>query len=245
MTKDDVTLFLITTGEPSTSTARKALETQAGGPYKIDVIRDVRPMSAAFNEMIDRCKTPFFVQVDADMVLRPLAVQKLMAAMEVSSDDVAFVGFPLTDTHLKRPICGVKIYRKSAMKLARYSNVRFCEMDQLHKLKQQGYRHEVYWPEAPGGQVDTLGEHRSCQTNQAAFERYRDLFLRFKYPGMEWLVPEAKKLIAGMESATATARDGWAYAGMVAGLSEAYPRGDVERGAQTAGDLWRALSGLR
>jgi hypothetical protein len=73
---EDLTVFIISTGEETTDDCVTALREQ-DCVFTIETIQDVYPMSAAFQAMPDRCETPYFIQVDADMILKPHAVRTL------------------------------------------------------------------------------------------------------------------------------------------------------------------------
>ncbi len=52
--------------------------------FKIEYISSVSPMSTAFQAMPDNCKTPYFIQVDADMILYSDAVRRLYESVKKS-----------------------------------------------------------------------------------------------------------------------------------------------------------------
>jgi len=47
-----------------------------------------RANKKAFQAMLDTCDTPYYVQVDEDMLLHPDAVRRLHASMRLTSDGV-------------------------------------------------------------------------------------------------------------------------------------------------------------
>lgn len=73
----DTTVFVTTIGDQANFDGCLAhLECQTLGCH-VEVIDRVVPMSAAFQQMHEQCKTPFYVQLDEDMILVPEAVQQL------------------------------------------------------------------------------------------------------------------------------------------------------------------------
>lgn len=77
---NNVTVFVISTGEESLDECLSAIENQTFKKienFSVEIISNVYPMSEAFNEMHRRSKTPFFIQVDADVILKPDAVEQL------------------------------------------------------------------------------------------------------------------------------------------------------------------------
>ena len=73
---EQLTVFVTTVGAPSYAACRQHLRAQDCA-FRLQVIDRVAPMSAAFQRMLDDCRTPFFVQVDEDMLLYPHAVRTL------------------------------------------------------------------------------------------------------------------------------------------------------------------------
>ena len=106
----DLTVFVSTVGAASFPDCITHLSAQ-DCRFKLDVIENVAPMSAAFQQMLDRCSTPFYVQVDEDMILHPFAIRRLHEWLTAAEPDVAFVIGWLWDVHLGRGIQGVKAFR--------------------------------------------------------------------------------------------------------------------------------------
>ncbi len=77
---NNITVFVITTGEESIDDCLEAINKQSfrkNENFEVKIISDVYPMSEAFNEMHRRCETDFFIQVDADVILKEDAVEVL------------------------------------------------------------------------------------------------------------------------------------------------------------------------
>jgi hypothetical protein len=81
---DDLTVFIISTGEDTTAESEEAL-TKQGCTFTVKHIKDTYPMSSAFQRMPDECDTKYFVQVDSDMILKPHAVMTLYEGIKNSS----------------------------------------------------------------------------------------------------------------------------------------------------------------
>ena len=113
----EVTVFVITVGdEVNFEDCIEHMKGQTVG-FRLNVITRIAPMSAAFQEMLNRCNTPFFVQVDEDMLLFPTAIQSLYDLIANTSSRTAMVCAPLWDCDVEDPIYGVKIYRRSVLAL--------------------------------------------------------------------------------------------------------------------------------
>ena len=171
---DDVTAFLITVGETTTTAARAALGAQTM-PVRVDVIDHVAPMDRAFQEMLTRVATPVFVQVDADMILAPTAVERLVTTLSRAAADVAFVCGPLWDEFERRPLYGVKAYRSEILRRYPYRGAYSCETDQMARLRADGYRVELL---PLGPRERCLGLHGTAYTPEAAFRRWKRLVIK-------------------------------------------------------------------
>jgi MoaA/NifB/PqqE/SkfB family radical SAM enzyme len=225
----EVTVFFVTTGDPVAPTAWSALERQ-NCRFVLERIENVAPMSAAFQQMLVRCRTPYFVQVDEDMILKPGAIRTLYETMRCQPDDVFMYAYMLWDAHLVRGIFGVKVYRHALMRLVEYRDVQSCEQDHFKRLEALGYKYAVPgWSDATltYGSPQVQGQHGTLYTPRAAFERYLDLtekyrdvggsdwYTRYPYEFLTRLLGEERLSAAGsLEQLT----DFWALAGAVCGL---------------------------
>ena len=173
--RDAVTVFVSTVGRPGFERCLAALKAQDCS-FELQVIRDVAPMSRAFQTMLDRCRTPFYVQVDEDMILVPGAIRHLHAAIAAAPADVATIVRPLWDTHLERCILGVKIYRHAIVARYPFADTPSCDQDQNRRLAADGYH--VVWPplkDVTVGGPEILGLHGTDTTDQGAYARYAKL----------------------------------------------------------------------
>ena len=199
---DDLTVFVLTTGEPSTDECLALLRAQ-DMDFRLDVIENVAPMNAAFQAMLDRCETPYFVQVDADMLLaRQDAIRELYDAIRVQPPNVAlYVGwlwdssFPWDDRTKPagRPIQGIKIYRHDICARYPYEESLSCEVTQLQRMEAEGFVH-VSAPILNG--IDgCVGVHHGCQTPRLAYARWFSLaqkHVRLRWMG--WIAEHAPYL---------------------------------------------------
>lgn len=191
--EDKLTVFLVSVGSPSRWHALEALKKQ-NCTFRLQLVENMYPMSHAFQYMLDQCTTPYYVQVDEDMVLYPNAIRKMYLEMSQSNPDVMMIVFPLWDSHLARPIIGVKIFRTEIARKFPFRNVRACEIDQLERAKAAGYRYINHYNETIT-KDQTLGTHGEFMTAMEAFERYKDLFVRYrKFKFMRWIQPYANRI---------------------------------------------------
>jgi len=232
----NVTVFVPTCGDrPSLPHCLDALSDQ-DVQFGLSVIMNVAPMSAAFNAMIERCKTPLFIQCDDDMLLRRYAVRRLVESMEAADHDVAIYAHPLWDVHVNRPIFGVKIYRADAIRdVGGWSDVQSCEVDQLSRLDAAGYKLRTAWDSAwsspDGFRYDhpmIMGDHDPMFTPSLAYERYKDLIMKHrKLQNAAWVEQLPGLFLARVRGERACVApldvEVAALAGCIAGLTATLP----------------------
>jgi len=181
---DDVEVFVPTCGErPSLPNCLEALN-ELYPPVPVTVIRDLAPMSSAFNAMHEQATKEFFVQVDDDMILSSDAVTKLRDLI-ACAPLVGMAALWLWDVHVGKPIIGVKIYRTAAVKeIGGWSDVQSCEVDFNDRMRGVGWASvipctpDLLTPLADPANPLIAGEHDPEFTCEAAYERYRDLTMK-------------------------------------------------------------------
>jgi len=171
----DLTVFVSTVGAASFPECMMALERQ-DVRFRLEVIDRVAPMSAAFQLMMDRCQTPYYIQVDEDMLLHPHAVRVLHERIRTADLAVPLVVAWLWDAHLGHCIQGVKAFRHSIVSRYPFADVQSCEKDQLRRMAEDGHHHQRP-PETTPAEHDpgTLGRHGTHYDAQTIFERYATL----------------------------------------------------------------------
>jgi len=187
----DLTIFIIaTTGNPNYSECIRGIRSQTAVDKGAGIveIRDVAPMSAAFQQMIEQCRTRFYVQIDCDMVMEPDATEAMLEFMRTQQDKTAFAVFLLHDPHVGMDIQGVKIYDHAIMAKYPYNlDIISCEKEQLERLRADGYR--------IAEERIVMGVHSPHWTPELIFERYFDLMEKWKVYGYSWLEDLPAKLL--------------------------------------------------
>lgn len=178
--KPEVTAFVISSGyNPNYENCLNALQKQTV-EIKIDIIKDYHPMSLAFQQMLKRCETKYYVEVDEDMILYQNAIEQMYTDMEKSDEKLAMFAYQLKDIHINFDIFGVKIYKYNIFKNYSYNlECLSCEVEQLDRLKNDGYSYDCI--------NVILGEHSPQWTHSSIFERYFNLMEKFKEFGYSWL----------------------------------------------------------
>jgi hypothetical protein len=191
--RDSVTVFVTTVGYPTFQTCLDHLAAQ-DTVFTLKVIDHIAPMSAALQRMLDDCTTPYYIQVDEDMLLYPHAVRTLYERISSADPEVAMYVVALWDEHVERAIYGLKIYRHPIVSRYPYRNVNGCEWDQVRRLRADGFV-DVRAPlkGASRDSEDTLGLHGTSWTPHAAYLRYCALELKRRKGNRthQWLVESA------------------------------------------------------
>lgn len=209
---DKLTVFVITCdGSVNYNTCISAINNQTC-KFKLDIIKNYSPLSIAFQQMLDRCKTEYFIQIDDDMILNQNSVEKMYKFFEgnQSPTNISMDCYLLKDVHLQKNIYGVKIYKHWLFKKYPFDfSSPSCEVKQLNDMKQDGY--DIRFKE------EVMGEHSPHWTNEGIFERYFNLmskFFLFRYQWMEKLPKQLMEMIKKDPSD----KNIYAFAGALAGI---------------------------
>jgi hypothetical protein len=230
-----VTVFVTTVGADTFDACLERLHAQ-DCEFRLEVIRDVTPASAAFQLMLDRCQTPMYVQVDEDMLLFPHAVRTLHDALAAARRDVVSVIGRLVDVHLGRPIEGVKIFRLAP-------SVAFPWRDSPSVQQRWARMTAAGWrikrlPASGRWEVPPLGLHGTAWTARSIWGRYRTMqrMLRRFPDDMEWFEVYAARFMERYV-AEPTRLSFFALVGLVSGAIG--PLGD-DAGEHDHAELMRA-----
>lgn len=189
----NLTVFVISAGKnPNLPTTLAALKRQ-DVPFTLKRIIDVAPMSRAFQRMLDDCETPYFVQIDEDMVLYDNHLRTMFETIKQAKDKVGMVAFQLQDPHLDMLIYGVKIYRHGIVSRYPYNlEHSSCEVEQLDRMKADGFDYLT----SPA----IMGEHSPIWNTATIFDRYWNLMMKFKAYRYPWLESLPAKLWAKLQA---------------------------------------------
>jgi GR25 family glycosyltransferase involved in LPS biosynthesis len=183
----ELTVFVISCGEnPNYNDCISALENQ-NVIFKIKEIKNVCPMSAAFQKMIDDCDTDYYIQVDEDMILFEDTIEKIYQRLCESDSKISTVAHMLTDAHLDFDIYGIKGYKHKILKKYPYNlEIISCEVEQISRLQKDGFETLMY--------QDVVGYHSPKWNEQLIYERYFDLMEKWKVFKYDWLDELPSKL---------------------------------------------------
>lgn len=186
--------------------------------FRHESIHNVAPMDRGFQQMVDRCETPYFVQVDHDMILNPDGIRKLYDNMVRCDDMTAIYCLPLWDEHLQRTILGCKIYKTDIMRRYPYQESFSCEMDQFGRMKKDGYKLKAVWSHFEPDDRN-VGRHGVYYTPRTIFIRYKRLMEKSRlFPWIGWVgvLPQDFKQRFQLDPSDLNF---WAMAGSIAGMT--------------------------
>ena len=175
----DITVVVLSIGETYTDRAIASVRRQTLPAADTIVVRDVSPFHCALNAGAAQVRTPFFVQVDADMILDDTCFEELRARI---ADGVGLVSGLLRDPLVGRAH-GVRLYRTECFEHVQIRDSISPDMDfgidiarhgwvRLHALKYQGE-----WP----GHWHTFGEHRPDYNPHYTFCKFLLSGVRSRY----------------------------------------------------------------
>lgn len=214
----DVTVFVTTIGDATNfADCLSHLHAQTVS-VPIEIIDHVAPMSAAFQEMLVRCQTEYYVQVDEDMILFSDAIRALSSSIASLPERFAMTCAPLWDCDAECPIYGVKIYRAAIMKQFPYRDSASCEIEQLDRLRASGHDYHLQTLD----KASCLGEHGKHYTLETIFKRWQRCFQKHRLFGnMDWIEPYARRLL-DRYLATRESLHLYAFLGAVAGITDTH-----------------------
>jgi hypothetical protein len=179
MDSGDVTAVVLTLGEATTERAIASLRTQTMPPAEVVMVEGVRPPHAALNRGASQVQTPFFVEVDADMVLDPTCFETLRSAVR---PDVGIVVGQLRDPLVAGAVTGIKLFRTRCLDDARWRDSVIQDIDFYRRLVQKGWATaQVLVPDRRPDHRHTLGEHRPDYTVDYTYSTYHQLGTRWRY----------------------------------------------------------------
>ena len=191
---NDLTVFVIATDKnPNLPLTLESLKNQSKLDFDFDIIKNYSPCYKAFQQMIERCKTQYYIEVDEDMILKPNAIEKLYKKIISLDDKHPFACFSLLDKHLNFKIYGIKAYKHDVFKKFPYLlDNPSGEVEQLARLEKAGYIiNDVHCISN-----EIIGEHSPLWTNELIFRRYYNLMEKQKLFHYKWIETLPLKLLS-------------------------------------------------
>jgi hypothetical protein len=176
-----VSAVVLSVGEPYTKRAIDSLSRQSLPVDDIVLIEHVSPFSRAINEGAKRVHTPYFVQVDSDMILDPTCVETLVASMR---PDTGIMVGELRDALLGRTV-GVKLFRTECFRDSSVPDSIAQDTDFVARLRARGWRTDYVGThrDDPRALRPTLGEHKPEYTEPYTYRKLLIEGARIRYRG--------------------------------------------------------------
>jgi hypothetical protein len=175
----DVSAVVLSVGEPFVDRAIDSLQRQTIPVRDVIVIENVSPFSRAINQGARQVKTPFFVQVDADMILDPNCVAVLLDAMQPKTG--------LTFAELRDPLTGtvycVKLFRTEIFRTTSMPDTVAQDTDFVKRMKRKGWleTHVTHLGADHSGPNITLGEHQPDYSPAYTYRKFLIEGARLRY----------------------------------------------------------------
>lgn len=177
----DITLCLMTCGELTEGECLAAI-----APWRdrivLQEVRNVYPQITALNQMISQAETPYLVPLDADIILRPNAYERIRMAVDKYSfdDDWHSIIFPLYDTLTQRKILALKVLRTKVVQDVSFEESATPDVTHFKRLTDAGYRCIDRYLSR-----DVIGDH-VIRGPHFCYHKYRDVYQTLRSHGWEW-----------------------------------------------------------
>jgi hypothetical protein len=199
-----ITIFLITIQSPQLEYSLESInKLNQNYPVLVNIIMNISPTNRAYNQMRERCKTPYFIQLDEDMELREDAIEICMNQIKNSKkvDKIFLHTFKLIDTDLgigNPPIIDcLKLYNNQIMqKYSTYNNGETA-VSSVDYLWHSPILNDGYFCQITNIIIGTHGNHRS---NYDLFLRYCKITKSLLDPNIKTNSGHICKLLAPLHS---------------------------------------------
>ena len=210
---DKLTVFVIKCGDnPNYNDCIYALKNQTC-KYTYWGIENYKPMSQALQMMLNMARTPYFIQVDEDMILKADTIEKMYTDFQGRDSDIAMNVYLLHDPHLNKDIEGIKIYDTAIFKKYPFNlSHPSCEVEQLARMEKDGY-HICRFKEV-------VGLHSPKWTPDLIYKRYFNLAMKWRLYGYNWMGEELHKKLIINDNAHPSKLNHYALLGYINGLND-------------------------
>ena len=177
----DVTFCLMTCGELTENDCLNAI-----APWRdriiLQEVRNVFPQINALKQMVDQVETPYLVPLDADIILRPDAYERIRMAIDKYAYQMNWhsILFPLYDTLTQQKILALKVLRTNIAKQIPFEESATPDVIHYRRLTDAGYISINRYLEK-----DFIGDH-TVKGAHFCYHKYRDVYQTLKCHGWEW-----------------------------------------------------------
>lgn len=155
-------------------------------PWKEKIIlqevRNVYPQILALNQMLEQVKTSYLIPLDADIILRPDAYERIRIAIDKYSFDYTWhsILFPLFDTLTRKKILALKIFRTEVVKSIPFEESATPDVSHYKRLTDAGFKCITRYLDR-----DPIGDH-VVKGPHFCYNKYRDVYQTLRCNGWEW-----------------------------------------------------------
>jgi glycosyltransferase involved in cell wall biosynthesis len=169
---DKLTVFLLTShNDINLPDVLAALKKQSV-TFKFEVIENVTPLAAALQKMVTRCTTPYYIQLDEDMVLNSEAINIMYNSMKNNVEFFCRV-FPLTEKSINQSVYGIKIFNHDVMARYKYNqNTLSASVELFKEMEKDGLKFN--------NEKTVVGFHSPLWTPETIYNRYYILSKKIK-----------------------------------------------------------------
>ena len=234
----DVSVIVLSLGESTLPRALASLEQQTVPPAEVILVEGAVPFHRAFNQGASQVRTPYFVQLDADMVLDPGCLEHLRELMTPTC--ACAVG------HLRDPlmgrVVGIKMFNAELLRRVPFRDCVSPDTDCLDRLAELGFG-TIYAVDYKRGRKawHTLGLHDPTYAPNYVFCKFTLMGSRYRFraswSALRWQVEELLRERHPLKDLGVVALAGGVARGLRADELKPY-----ENDARVAG-LWAVLSG--
>lgn len=168
---EHLSVVILSAGEESLEDCLKALNDQDCS-FRIEEIKDICPMSTAFQMMHQICKTSYFIQLDADVILKPYAVSFLYERIKRSNFLCYNVSGQLYEEGFG-PGGSVRCWKKYIFRIFRFRDIRTVDRDFYKRARLLGFHRKSF--------NEILGTHRPRHSHFSEYLKTKSDVEKWRY----------------------------------------------------------------
>ncbi len=162
-----VEALIISFNEPQLERCLQAVREQTIPFSNITHINGISPEHNAFNSGISLVTNEWVMKIDGDMILYEDAVETVLRSSDENESDLYMYSFGLDDTFIKRPICGVGVFRARLYRSIRYPNMLSNDVYAGKKIQPMGWKRKKPFKEGVN-----IGTHCDSPDEFQVFRRF-------------------------------------------------------------------------
>lgn len=155
--KKEMEVFIITNGRSSFQYVKKSIDNQKNVLFNYNIVENLNWIDAC-NECLHFSNIPFYLRVDDDMILHPLAVSYYYYLIKnQNTSNSIIINCKLWDFSRNQTISSLKLYNRSLTKNIGFEIDERGKVDRIFKKKSNSKKY-IYG----GDKYSIVGIHASC-----------------------------------------------------------------------------------